>query len=242
MIYIANWKMNMSMHDAMAFCQNNRDALAKLTEEATIVLCPSFPAIIPMVIEFEHADVGIAIGAQNCSWHKSGAYTGEVSAQMLDEAGCLYCIVGHSERRTHFGETNEMVAQKVGQLLESNIEPIICIGESKTDYEQGNTFTTLEAQLGPIRTELKKHTLKTPICIAYEPVWSIGTGITPDNTYIKEVFSWIKDYLEPINAHLIYGGSVTPQNAPILKKVAYLEGFLIGGASLDFQKFKNIVL
>jgi len=189
----------------------------------------------------------LAVGAQNCSEHIQGSYTGQVDALSLAQAGCTYCIIGHSESRAYCHETSEQIARKITCLLQQNIMPIICIGETKGDYEQGRTYAVLEQQLLPIREVLIAHAnSNTSYIIAYEPVWAIGTGIAPSTEYIAQVFSWVceycTEYLPDTTIRLLYGGSVNENNAADLKKISGINGFLIGGASLDVQKLQKIIV
>lgn len=246
-LYVANWKMNMHAHEALRFCTENYNELLNVSKNTDniIILCPSFVALFPIAQLLQKTP--ILIGAQNCSSHKSGAYTGEVSAQSLAEIGCNYCIIGHSERRTLFNETNDSVAQKLTQLLNSNIQPIICIGETKDEYLNEKTHDIVTAQLLPIFEILTKHKKKENkhIVIAYEPVWSIGTGIIPDIKYLKTVFGWLRTIIEENIPHhstlLLYGGSVDSQNITQLKQIKDIQGFLVGGASTNFEKFKALM-
>ncbi len=244
-LFVGNWKMNMHFKKAINFVKYNIDELTSLgsNKNKSIILCPSFVALPGLIDLLQKTN--ISIGAQNCSQHNKGAYTGEVSAQSLAELGCQYCIVGHSEQRKYFTETNEMVAQKVAQLCEHNIQPIICIGETKEEFESKQVYEILAKQLTPVLKALK--TFKTlSIIIAYEPVWSIGTGIIPEYYYLEQVFSWltkhIKKQLPDAKLQLLYGGSVNEHNITDLKQILHINGFLIGGASTDFQKLKKIVL
>ncbi len=244
-LFAANWKMQLSFDQALQFCKNNLDGFQELgiLPGADIVICPSFDAVYSVAQLLNQTN--IAIGAQNCSIHSTGAYTGDVSAQSLAQLGCTYCIIGHSERRTHFGETNHDIARKTERLLEQSIRPIICIGETKDQYEQKATFDVLQGQLEPILDSLKKQPANS-FCIAYEPVWSIGTGKVSDNSYLEEVFDFIQQKCTNVLSQacytLLYGGSINENTAPIIRQARHIGGFLIGGASLDFQKFKKIVL
>jgi len=251
-LYIANWKMNSSFEQSLAFCTHNKTALLQLSmrPDTKLVLCPSFPALYSISQLFTNSS--LSIGAQNCSEHMQGAYTGQVDALSLAQVGCTYCIIGHSESRAYCGETNEQIGKKITCLREQNIIPIICIGETKIDYEQGKTFALLEQQLRPIVEALTRKTLTSEVhtnnyyLIAYEPIWAIGTGNTPSVEYLTKVFSWIREYCvqhlpaKPIQ--LLYGGSVDENDAATLKKISGIDGFLIGSASLDFQKLQKIVV
>lgn len=212
----------------------------------------------------------IELGAQNCSNFLKGAYTGEISVNSLKELKCSYCIVGHSERRKFFGETDEMVAQKVQLLLEHEIIPIICIGESLQNHENGKTLEKLQKQLEKpleiIRNSIDKNIIKTNICLAYEPWWAVGTNILPKPEELEKIFSWLNNYLDDIRTNkklisfktdsdkvteknldsfdfkikLLYGGSVNSSNIKNLKNIEFIDGFIIGKASLDLESIKKL--
>lgn len=246
LLYIANWKMTVTPEKACAFYFDNKNELLELTKKADIILCPSF-VILGMLsqhISELSSDCHLFFGAQNCSEYEKGAYTGEVDALTLKQVGCTFCIVGHSERRTLFGETNEVIAGKIQQLLTHNITPILCIGETRQEREEGNTIAVLEKQLHYL-DDLYKHR-STSLVIAYEPVWAIGTGIVPSLEELSATIAWIKAYtkkkLPNIDIVCVYGGSVNQESIKELKTLSQLDGFLIGGASSDFQTFKNIVV
>jgi len=247
-LYIANWKMNSSFEQSLTFCTNNKAALLQLSmhPNTKLVLCPSFPALHSMAQLFTNSS--LSIGAQNCSEHTQGAYTGQVDALSLAQVGCTYCIIGHNESRA-CGETNEHIGEKITRLREQNITPILCVGETKTDYEQGSTYALLEQQLLPMHEAFSRKVLThtNDVCvIAYEPAWAIGTGITPPIEYVTKVFSWLREYcakhLPEMTMRLLYGGSVDENDAAELKKISGIDGFLIGSASLDFQKLQKIVV
>lgn len=241
-LYVANWKMNSSFEQSLAFCTSNKDALAQLSAHPNVqlVLCPSFPVLYPIAQLFTNSS--LAIGAQNCSEHAHGAYTGQVDALSLAQVGCTYCIVGHSEVRA-LGETNEQIGNKITRLREQNMVPIVCIGETKTDYEQGKTYALLEEQLMSVCKTMHANDM---CVIAYEPVWAIGANITPSPEHLTKVFSWLRNYcanhLPDMTIQLLYGGSVNENDAAELKKIPHIDGFLIGGASFDFQKLQKIVV
>jgi triosephosphate isomerase (TIM) len=226
----------------------------------------------------------IKLGAQNCSCFAKGAYTGEVSVQTLKELNCTYCIVGHSERRRFLGETNEMVAQKVKLLLEHEIVPIICIGESTQDHENNQVIQKLEKQLAPVIDIIKNNIIKTNICFGYEPWWAVGTNILPKTDELEKIFSWLNQYLcnnlgnnfsskkssffenildknKKVNSknilekkisvdknlnscdskiNFLYGGSVNSSNIQSLKNIKFIDGFIIGKASLDLESVKKL--
>jgi len=239
--YIANWKMNLSYHESINYCIKNRDQLQALSELAHIVLCPSFVALAPIIEILKNSN--ISIGAQSCSEYLSGSYTGEISAQSLAEAGVTHCFVGHSERRIYFGETTDSIIKKINLLLDNNIQPIICIGETQEHFEQNATLTVLAEQLKPIMESIHKKNIS--LLIAYEPIWSIGSGIIPESNYLEEVFAWIKKIIEMHTAEhtiqLLYGGSVTEKNIAQLKTISHIDGFLVGRASTHFDQFSVII-
>ncbi len=242
-LFVANWKMNKSFSQEVEFCKQHHKELQQLSSKSNVelVICPSFPSLFLVAEQLK--ETMVSIGAQQCSTHQAGAYTGQVSAQSLEETGCRYCIVGHSEVRAT-GTTNEHVAQQTTRLFEQNITPIICIGEQRAEYEQGIAFDILHSQLDPILKSVKSHNKE--FVVAYEPVWSIGTGLIPDSKYLHKVYRWLNATIQEKNLQttwrLLYGGSVDEKNIQTIIKVGEINGFLIGGASLDFQKFQKIVL
>ena len=248
-LFVANWKMYFAFDDDIRFVAEHYDKFIQLTDKINyeIVVCPSFLAIPTLSQLFKATK--IKLGAQDCSEHNKGAFTGQVSAESLHDAGCSYCIVGHSERRMYNFETDEAIAQKVNHLIEYNISPIICIGENAEEYKSGKAFFVLEEQLEKIFPTISSQCNKInslPICIAYEPIWSIGTGIIPSEVHLKNVFTWLATKTQKIaptvNWKLLYGGSVKVETMPFLvKNLSDIHGFLIGGSSLDFQEFEKIV-
>ena len=244
-IVAANWKMQRPFKETIQWCTTHKDALASLSKktESELILCPDFVALHP-VRQLLH-NTSVRLGAQDCSEYDHGAYTGQVSAQSLADVECTYCIIGHSERRQYSTESNESIARKMEQLIKNNIQPIVCVGETKNEYEQKETFSILQKQLEPLFTAAEKNPPHT-VCIAYEPVWAIGTGLVPEPAYLTTVFEWLDKNCSKIcdsaGLRLLYGGSVSETTAASIKSIPHVEGFLVGGASLDFQKFKNIVL
>ncbi len=239
-LFVANWKMNKTVTHAISFCTTYKESLKKLTAHADIVLCPSFPALAPIGQLLQHTNIGL--GAQTCSSHEKGAYTGEVSAAMLKEVGCSYCIIGHSEQRRAAHLSAEDIAKQAVRLIAVGIEPIICIGETKKEFTEHLSKSVLEHQLNPIFHALAS--FKQPITIAYEPIGAIGSGILPELSYLEDIFFWLTKKLTASTVskwRLLYGGSVNPDTIAPLKTVSHVDGFLIGDASLDFQKFEKIV-
>ncbi|MFH1644349.1 MAG: triose-phosphate isomerase family protein [bacterium] len=247
-LLIANWKINMSFEQTINYITSNYDELINLPikTKTKIILCPS--AIELYTAKQILKDTPIYIGAQNCSKYLRGAFTGEISVINLNNIGCQYCIIGHSERRINYHETNTDIVQKLENLIDYSISPIICIGENKNDYENKKTIPILEKQLQPILDKIKIiSTLPEylEICIAYEPVWSIGTGQIAEIPHLETIFSWLNETIQKIssviNFKLIYGGSVDPESIKILSKIEGIDGFLIGGSSCNFQDFEKIV-
>ena len=214
-------------------------------EDVDIAVCPPFTALSDaseLLI-----DSNIKLGAQDLYWEKEGAYTGEVSAAMLKDAGCEYVIIGHSERRQYFNETNETVNKKIKAALAAALLPIACVGETLKEREQQKTFDVVKSHItGALAGLSKADMLK--LTIAYEPVWAIGTGKTATPEQAQEVHSYIRKLLSQLydeeTAELIriqYGGSVKPENIKELKSQPDIDGALVGGASLKVDSFTNIV-
>ncbi len=245
MYYIANWKMNFTLRQSLTFATTHNDELASLAQssDTTIVLCPSHESLVMVAKLFDTTP--LAIGAQDCSNHTKGSYTGQVSAQSLHQAGCTYSIIGHSERRLLNHESSDEVAQKMLHLLNFDITPIVCIGELLEELEAGNTKEVLTMQLAPIIDALQAlpGASEKTILLAYEPVWSIGSGKVASREHLTEIFGWIAQHVNdaPGTWQLLYGGSVNEENAQELKQIDHISGFLIGGASLSFQQLKKIV-
>jgi len=211
-----------------------------------IVICPAFTALaeISEVI----SNTNIKLGAQNMHWEKEGAFTGEVSAPMLKDVGCEYVILGHSERRQFFAETNQMINKKIRSALTYAITPIVCVGEIIEERKQNKTFQVVGEQLKGCLKDLTPEEIGK-IVIAYEPVWAIGTGLTATPQQAQEVHSFIRRTLLEMTADekiangvtIQYGGSVKPENIRDLIKEEDIDGALVGGASLDANSFLKII-
>lgn len=212
-------------------------------KDVDIALCPPFTAL-PIVAEVIRGS-NIKLGAQNMHWEIQGAYTGEISGVFLKEIGCEYVIIGHSERRQYFFETDEIVNKKLKTALKLGLKPILCVGETLAEREQGKTFDVIKKQLAGAFQGIKA---ETEIVIAYEPVWAIGTGKTATPKQAAEVHKFIRDWLarqtqsEKENLRILYGGSVTPENIDELMAEPEINGVLVGGASLKSDSFIKIVL
>ncbi len=225
MLIAGNWKMFKGPQETRTFVESFRPP-----ESVDVVLCPPYVSL--------EAAVGgpHAIYAQNVHWESTGAYTGEVSAEMLLELGVQGALVGHSERRQHFGETDEMVARRARSALEAGLGVIACVGETLEQRESGDTELVLKIQVEAIAFAAGEH---EKLVIAYEPVWAIGTGKTATPEQAEEAHRFIKGL---IDRPVLYGGSVKPENAAELLAQPSLDGALIGGASLDPDSFAAICL
>ena len=243
-IIAGNWKMNKLPSEARPFVDELRAQLPK-TKTCDTVLCVPY-AIIPAVAR-AIKDSRIVFGAQDVSVHDSGAYTGEVNAAMLEDLGCRYCIVGHSERRAYHGETDTDVNTKVIKLLEHNITPIICVGESLEQREKELTIEYIEYQVKAALAGLEPKQVKRCV-IAYEPIWAIGTGKTATPEQAEEVCEHIRTVIRKLYGakiaraiSILYGGSMNEKNAFELLAQPDIDGGLIGGASLVPEKFVKII-
>ncbi|HET7127571.1 MAG TPA: triose-phosphate isomerase [Gaiellaceae bacterium] len=221
-----NWKMFKGPGDAGAYCRALRDA--DLPTGVDVVVAPPFVSLAEAVQVLAGTEIGVF--AQNCHWEAEGAFTGEVSAPMLQELGVYGTIVGHSERRQWFGETDELVARRVHHCLEAGLHVIACVGETKEERDKGATHLVLRRQVASFEADPN-------LVIAYEPVWAIGTGRTATPQMAQEAHETIK---ELIDVPMLYGGSVKPENAPELLAQPAIDGALVGGASLDVESFAAI--
>lgn len=243
-IVAGNWKMNKTVADAIDLAEDIKRDLGGC-KDVDIVLCPPFTALkaVSDVVSGTHVD----LGAQNMHWEKSGAYTGEISAEMLREIYCHYVILGHSERRTYFGETDEIVNKKTKAALGGNLTPIVCVGETLEEREAGKTNEVVGTQVRGSLAGLNPRQLVETV-IAYEPVWAIGTGKTATPEQAQEVHAFIRGVLAEIadeavaqSVRIQYGGSVKASNAKELFSLPDIDGGLIGGASLEARSFIEIV-
>ena len=243
-IIAGNWKMNKTASDTRAFAEELKGLLPR-SKWCDIVVCVPSVDIAAAVRAFK--DSRVAVGAQNVYFEKSGAYTGEVSAEMLADLGVKYVIVGHSERRALFGETDEIVSKKVRAALDAGLSPIICVGESLTQREMGVTMELIALQLKSALAGLRAEQARRCV-IAYEPIWAIGTGKTATGEQAAEVCTFIRAQLRALYGARIarsitvqYGGSMKGSNARELLSHEDIDGGLIGGASLKADEFIAIV-
>jgi triosephosphate isomerase len=241
-ILAANWKMHKTVAEAETFV---RDFLPLVADaEADVVLAPAFTALAPVAKGL--AGSRVALAAQNVNPADAGAYTGEVSPGMLVELGCRYAIVGHSERRTLYGESDAFVAEKAAALLARDIRPIVCVGESLEQREAGQTIAVVGGQLQQSLAQIPKERA-AEVVVAYEPIWAIGTGRTASPEQAQEVHGMIRERLADLfgDAHaemrIQYGGSVKPENVSVLMSQPDIDGALVGGASLEPESFARIV-
>ncbi len=238
-----NWKMNAGGRDACALAAG----VAQLTREhgrVDVLVAPPFTAIAAVAHEIFEAKSSVLVAAQNMHAERSGAFTGEVSAPMLRDAGATWVILGHSERRQLFGETDEVVARKVAAAMTAEIRPIACVGETLAEREAGETMAVVERQVRAFLDELAKQPGYG--AIAYEPVWAIGTGKVATPEQAQEVHAFIRSLLEKASeevaeqTRILYGGSVKADNAEGLLSQDDIDGALVGGASLDPAGFAKI--
>lgn len=242
-VIAGNWKMNKLPNEAIKFIED----LAPMLEDADaeVILCPPYIDLFYSLLTAQ--DTKIKIGAQNMHWENSGAYTGEVAPDMLSSINVEYVIIGHSERRQYYNETDEAVAKKVKAALEANLKPIVCVGETLEQREAGEATDVITKQTETALSLLEKSNIEKVI-IAYEPIWAIGTGktATPDdaNNSIKCIRNKIAElYGSEIAEKVIiqYGGSVKPDNAKELFSMSDIDGALVGGASLKVEDFIEII-
>src|SRR5256885_8224813 len=244
-IVAANWKMNMTQAETARFVQSLLLDLGDITD-VEVVIVPPFTAIAK-VMEALGASQSIKVGAQNMHWESNGAFTGEISAALLRDLLVRYVVLGHSERRALFGETDEIVNRKVKAAHEASLRPIVCVGETLEQRDKGNVEKILSIQLRGSLKDLSEKELQETV-IAYEPVWAIGTGrnATPAqaqeaHTFIRHTLQEISDATTADRIRIQYGGSVKPENARELMSQPDIDGALVGGASLDPRSFAQII-
>jgi triosephosphate isomerase len=244
-IIVGNWKMFTILAEARELVKTLKENIGEKTE-IEVGVCPPFVylASVKNVIEGSN----IKLGAQNCHWEKSGAFTGEVAALMLKDVGCSYVIVGHSERRHQMGESDEVVNRKLKAVLGAGLTPIFCLGELLEEREGGSTETVLRRQITQGLNSITPEQMENVI-IAYEPVWAIGTGKTATPQQAQETHSFIRKFISTTfteaiaqDIRIMYGGSVKPENSAQLSAQPDIDGFLVGGASLKADSFSQIIL
>ena len=235
----ANWKMNLLQAEAAVWCRSLRSDLAGGSGKAGVVVFPSFPLIPVVARELAGSDpADMAVGGQDLHPNDKGAHTGDVSGAQLADAGCTWALCGHSERRRDHGESDELVVRKAEAALRHGLQPMICLGETRDERRAGRTFEVLERQL---RAALAPK--PASFALAYEPVWAIGTGETATPETAQEAHAFLRSLLGELGGEvsILYGGSVTPDNAAGLIAQPDIDGFLVGGASLDPRNFLTII-
>jgi triosephosphate isomerase len=239
-----NWKMFKTVHDTVVYVKEFR-SLVKDIEDVEIVIAPPFTAVHAAAEAARNSTIGVA--AQNLHWERDGAFTGEISGPMIKEAGAEYVIIGHSERRTLFGETDQTVNRKIGAAVAAGLVPIVCIGETLAEREAGEMLSVLDRQIKAGFDGITGEQVAA-LVIAYEPVWAIGTGRTATAAQAQEAHAHIRQRLRQWfgapaadECHVIYGGSVKPDNTKDLIAQPDVDGALVGGASLDIKSFYEIV-
>lgn len=243
-IIAGNWKMNKIALEAVELAREVKKRAGHILDRE-IVLCPPF-TLLSRVKEVIEGSL-IRLGAQNMYWEVRGAFTGEVSPVMLKDAGCDFVILGHSERRRYFGETDEMVNRKTRTAFSNGLSPIVCVGETLEEREKGQTLKVIEKQVRSALSGLTRGESKA-LVLAYEPVWAIGTGKTATPSQAEEAQEFIRKLLGEMfgkeNAQairILYGGSINPDNISSLMSCENVDGGLVGGASLDIESFMRIV-
>ena len=243
-IIAGNWKMNYTLTEADNFVNSIKDRIN--TDEVDVVLCPNNISLerVSDIID----KTNIKLGAQNVHYEDKGAYTGETSANMLLTLDVKYVIVGHSERRQYFGETDEIVNKKAKKILEKSMKPIICVGETLEQREKGQLYDFIASQVKNALSDISEEDVKNNIVIAYEPIWAIGTGVTATSDQAQEMCKFIREEVRKLyndkvadSIRIQYGGSVKPSNANEILNMEDIDGALVGGASLtdDFVAIVN---
>ena len=246
-IIIGNWKLNLDHLEAIQLLQKINYSLPEdIEENIEIVLSPSFTSLRSLQTVISSDKLKIKLSSQNVSQYSSGAYTGEISASQLKKLDIEYAIVGHSERRTLFNEVDSVINDKVNRLIDSEIVPIFCFGESIDERKSGTYLNFIENQINEGLKGLRKDKVKK-LVVAYEPIWAIGTGEVASLENIVEVLDYVKNiinkkpFFNDDNIKFIYGGSVSPDNAEDILNSKIVDGALVGGASLDVNKFLDII-
>jgi len=242
-LVVGNWKMHGVVSEARALATAIRDGL-KRPRGVDVAVCPPFTALGAVAEVLAGSAIGW--GGQNCHWEEEGAFTGEIAPSMLTELGCRYVLLGHSERRHFFRETDEEINRKVTAALRHQLVPVLCLGETEEERRQGLTFTVVEGQLRTGWAGLGAEDIARTV-LAYEPVWAIGTGVTATPVQAAEVHGYLRGLVSELaskeiaqSLRILYGGSVKPDNAAELTQEPDIDGSLVGGASLQPQSFITI--
>lgn len=240
-----NWKMNCGPSDAAELLEGLKEQKGEVSEDVDVLVCPPFVSL-SMSVNYLH-DTDIQVGAQNIHFEDNGAYTGETSATMLTEAGCSYVIIGHSERRQYFGETDESVNKKTHKAIAHNLGPVVCVGESLEQRKEGIHFDLVKNQVTAAFSGISE-VEALDVVVAYEPIWAIGTGETASPEQAQEMHAYLRSVLTDLydeetseGIRILYGGSMKPDNAEELLGQKDVDGGLIGGASLKADSFAEII-
>ncbi len=239
-----NWKMYKTETEAVSAAARLVELVSDVTD-VEVMIAPPFTALSAVRDVIRNSVV--ALGAQDVFWEQEGAYTGEISPDMLRSAGCSHVIIGHSERRRYFGETDEIVSRKIRAVHKAGLVPVMCVGETETERDAKKTFSVLDKQVTNGLKDCSRDDLNR-LVIAYEPVWAIGTGKTASREQAQEVHAFIRALIEKKignglakSVRIQYGGSVKPENIAGLMQMPDIDGALVGGASLDAESFSRIV-
>jgi len=242
-IVAGNWKMYKTPNEGQEFIKEFNNLMLEI-DGVEVIFCPPFSALFNIDVELKSTPY--KLGAQNCHWEGEGAFTGEISVSMLEDCGADYIILGHSERRHVFNEPNEWINKKVKSVLVGGLKPILCIGET---IEQRRNDEIKDVLYNQLKNGLLGVDNISDVVIAYEPVWAIGTGETANTDQVSEAHKWVRDIIGELydtdiaaKTAILYGGSVKPNNANELFEIEDVNGFLIGGASLKVDSFKEIIL
>ncbi len=240
-----NWKMYKTVPEAIESARKLAELMLPEPAGVEVMIAPAFPALYPVGQIISESCV--RLGAQNMYWEAEGAFTGEVAPGMLVSSGCSHVILGHSERRQFFGETDQTINRKISATLKNNLTPVFCIGETNDEREQNKTFSVLDKQMEMGLLGFSAEALD-PLVLAYEPVWAIGTGKTATSEQAQEVHAYLRQWVEKKfgntlakSIRILYGGSVKPDNIRGLMAMPDIDGALVGGASLDPESFARIV-
>jgi len=243
-IIAGNWKMNKNIGESIDLANSIKRSVYDI-EEVEMVICPPYTSLSD--VKEVLMETNVKLGAQDCYWEHEGAFTGEISASMLKDVGCSYVIIGHSERRQFFGETNETINKKAVALLKEGLKPIVCVGEKLQERKSGKTFDVVKDHVTNSLAGLSDEDMFKTV-IAYEPVWAIGTGVNATKEQAQEVHEYIRKLLKDMFGEEIakavriqYGGSVKPDNIKDLILQEDVDGALVGGASLKADSFVQIV-
>lgn len=239
-----NWKMHLTLAEAVRLAHTVAGMCASCSDR-DIMIAPAFTSLAAVCTAVKGSP--LLVGAQNIAWEKEGAYTGEISPAMLKDLGVSLAIIGHSERRHIFGEDNAMINRRLHGALNGDIQPVLCIGETLTDREAGNTFSVLEKQVREGLNNVSRERMQQ-VVLAYEPVWAIGTGKTASKEQAQEVHAFLRQLLSDLyekivadTTRILYGGSVKPDNIDDLMAQPDIDGALVGGAALNAESFDRIV-